>query len=286
MANVPSRSSIRKFVALLTTAVAVSAIGSLSASAESKVDFFDDFTGGALDKSKWLVENRPGNSQNDNEQYFSPLAISTDSRGLHLKIAEQDGGKLSAIRGMRYIGGRIQSREAFLYGRIEFRARLPKGGGLWPALWLRTPPAQPFNGEIDVIEGFGSNAGVVRSSVRPWTSGKLSHFRCAILSVTGPLPAKHHYGNCDKDDRRISIAGDLSESYHTYAIDWQPDSVTFRFDGKPYSTIREGVPQSPMVLILNTAVSTKYDGEVTAKLPQWLDVKFVRVAGSHTGSAQ
>jgi beta-glucanase (GH16 family) len=269
----------RKSRPLALAAIVLSVASLPSAGGENKVDFYDDFAQPKLGP-QWVVEERPGNLQNDNEQYFSRSAVKVDRNGLHLEFAKQSADHIASTNGMRYLGGRIRSRRAFLYGRIEFRARLPRGGGLWPALWLRTPLKQPFDGEIDVVEGFGSNPGVIKSSVRPWVNGKLDHFRCSLLSVSGKLSMFNHYGRCDKADNVIALRDDLAAKYHTYAVDWRPNSVTFSFDGKPYSEIREGVPHKPMVIILNTMISTKFDGPITTDLPQWLDVRFVRVSSA------
>lgn len=74
------------------------------------------------------------------------------------KRTSGDGG--NAINIMQSARVRTVKSFNFRYGRVEFKAKLPVGDWLWPALWL-LPARQeygnwPASGEIDVMESRGN----------------------------------------------------------------------------------------------------------------------------------
>jgi beta-glucanase (GH16 family) len=158
--------------------------------------------------------------------------------------------------------------------------QLPKGKGLWPAIYLRTTPKLPLEGEIGVVEGFGSHPNIVQSSLRHWVNGVPSHPTLSWL-VVRPQPdsPRFHQEGVTRVDKLITLRQDLSEDFHVYALDWQPDHVTWTFDGLPYFTVKEHIPKDPMVIVLQLALDTTWDGkpDATTVLPQSLDVHYVRV---------
>jgi beta-glucanase (GH16 family) len=161
----------------------------------------------------------------------------------------------------------------------QFRARLPHGRGLWPALWLRTPPQLPLDGEIDVIEGYGSHPNLVQSTLHPWTNGKEPRQYCAWLLVQPhPDSPRFHRPDCQRIERAISLPRDLAADFHVYAVDWTSSAVTWSLDGLPYFSVRGNVPQMPMVIIIQLPVSAHWDGLPDETMDtQSLDVDYVRV---------
>jgi beta-glucanase (GH16 family) len=104
-------------------------------------------------------------------QYYTPDSVSFSGGILHITASQQSTVDPKTRLRLQYTSARIQSKQVFLYGHFEFKARLPRGRGLWPALWLRTPPGQPFDGEIDVLEGYGSHPNMIQSTLHPWING-------------------------------------------------------------------------------------------------------------------
>jgi beta-glucanase (GH16 family) len=179
-----------------------------------------------------------------------------------------------------FVSGRIQSKDTFLYGRFEFVAKLPKGRGIWPALWLRTRMDKPIDGEIDVIEGFGSTPSVIQSTLHPWRDGKEEHYDCVLLRTQKTL--RFHRSKCDNVDLK-GPERDLSADFHTYTVVWTPDRITWMLDHIAYFTLTRDIPHDPMILVINLSVSSNWDGDLddSLKLPQALMVKSVSVRPVH-----
>ena len=121
------------------------------------------------------------------------------------------------------------SSPATTYGRWEFRARVEQGTGYAPAILLWPDSDKwPVDGEIDVMEIVDGARGVNHTTV--------------------------HYGD---DDQRIDsmVTGDFTQ-WHTYAVDWQPDSITVYLDGEPIfsTTDPAAIPHGPMHLAIQLDV--------------------------------
>lgn len=117
------------------------------------------------------------------------------------------------------------------YGYFELRARIPNDGGLHSAWWMIGTEAKPDQtGEIDIFEICGpdikSNWSKVRVSVHPWKDKKLRE------------QGLNYYPSCD-----------VSEDFHTYGFEWQPDGMNFYFDGKLVRQTKQS-PDYPMYTLL------------------------------------
>jgi beta-glucanase (GH16 family) len=140
---------------------------------------------------------------------------------------------------------------------------------MWPAFWMLGDDiftvGWPTSGEIDVMENVGKEPGTVVGSLHsPGHSGSNS------LHGTYTLP-----------DGKA-----LADDFHVYAVDWEPDSITWSIDGRVYSTKSRtdvgGDPWPfghPFFLILNVAVGGSWPGspDSTTSLPQEMVVDYVRV---------
>jgi beta-glucanase (GH16 family) len=134
------------------------------------------------------------------------------------------------INNYQYTSGFIDSAMSFTqtYGYFETRAELPAGQGLHPAFWLLNVPGAPY-AEIDVVETIGSQPTQISGAV--WNS----------TSTTG-------IGNW-------ATVPDTSKAFHTYGVDWEPDYITWYFDGKEIG--RTATPSDmnhPMMIVANLAV--------------------------------
>lgn len=120
---------------------------------------------------------------------------------------------------------RIRTAEtfAFKYGRVEVSARMPRGDWLWPALWAMPTNAAygtwPASGEIDIMESRGNAAGYAAGGVD--TLGSTLHW--------GPFWPLNGY--LDTHAEFKLPAGDLSQGFHTYELDWSPTAMTTSIDG-------------------------------------------------------
>jgi feruloyl esterase len=246
---------------------------SLCAAARELV-FSDDFNGRAIDAEKWNVVTAPGNAAQHIEGCYTPEGVQVRDGALHLLAEKLSFTDRRTGRPCNYRAGRVESKFSFQYGRLEFRARLPRGRSYWPALWVRTRPSDgPIADEIDVIEGFGSRPGAVQSTLHLWDNGKRLKQWCAIV---GTASWKKH---CASSPQVVPAGTDFSVQFHDWAVEWAPGKVTWFLDGKEYFSTSEYSPTRPMVIVMNVAVGGSFDGPVdgTTPFPMEMAVDSVRV---------
>lgn len=161
---------------------------------------------------------------------------------------------------------KTQGHYAVKYGRVAARLKLPKGQGIWPAFWMLgddvATAGWPKCGEIDVMEFIGKTPGTAYFTLHgPGYSGG------GGLSKSAPVPAP--------------------EGFHTYGIEWAPESITFLLDDQPVRTLTpkdlpagtKWVYDHPHFLLLNLAVGGGWPGnpDATTVFPQDYVIDWVRV---------
>jgi beta-glucanase (GH16 family) len=171
---------------------------------------------------------------------------------------------------MNYTSTRLVTRgkAEWQYGKIEVRAKLPKGRGAWPAIWMlgaTTPLKWPDDGEIDIMEHVGFDQGKIHASI---------HCR------------KYHH-SIGTQKTATTMITDCSENFHVYAVEWDRDSVNVSVDRKKYFSFtneRSGYEAWPfdnkMYLLLNIAVGGNWGGQQGVDdtiWPQRMEVDYVRV---------
>ncbi|MFV0251929.1 MAG: family 16 glycosylhydrolase [Beutenbergiaceae bacterium] len=244
----------------------------------------DEFDGNALDTSNWSAYNLSTYGDGNLEAAClmnRPENLSVRDGYLHLTARQESQPIQCGDYDTRYPDGReftsaqILSRDKmeFMYGRIEIRAQLPvaqgTSQGLWPAFWLRSSDSM---GEIDILEALGSGAG------DNWQAGVVYH-------------SLHESTMGDRQAVRTSFevprGADLSEGFHTYALEWEPDEIRFFIDG--VMTARYTSAEVPWIsdvftnheffVRLNLAVGGRWPGYVTSdtELPASYVIDYVRL---------
>jgi beta-glucanase (GH16 family) len=209
---------------------------------------------------------------NEERQYYTddPANAATDGNGnLVITLREADGSLECYYGTCEYTSARLvtQNKAEFAYGRIESRLRVPDGGdGLWPAFWslgtdiLRIP--WPGAGEIDFMEYVSRIPTEIFGTIHgPGYSGGAS------------------FGNV------FDFGEPVSNAYHTFAVEWQPDLITWYADGIQYhQATPSDVPgpwvfDKPFYLLLNMAIGGNFGGAIDPdlELPQDYKVDYVRV---------
>ncbi|MEV6999107.1 family 16 glycosylhydrolase [Streptomyces sp. NPDC093982] len=254
--------------ALSAVLVASAAVGpaqaeppGVSAAAVTFSDNFDGPAGAAVDSSKWQIET--GDNVNNHErQYYTSgnKNAALDGQG-HLVITarrENPANYQCWYGTCQYTSARLNTSGKFTaqYGHIEARMKVPRGQGMWPAFWmLGTPVNWPDSGEIDIMENVGFEPSTVHGTIH------------------GPgysLPNGQAF----------------ADAFHTFAVDWAPDSITWSVDGNVYQRRtpadlggRQWVFNKPFFLILNLAVGGYWPGDPDGStvFPQQLVVDHVSV---------
>lgn len=229
----------------------------------------DEFDGTELNTDQWTYAIGDGCPNlcgfgNNEEQYYtdSPENIVVENGRLIIT------GKEDTLGGLSYSSAKINSKNKgdFRYGRIEARMKFPTGQGVWPGFWMlsteNTYGSWPASGEMDIVEMIGSNPG---QAVGTMHTGEPHTFISGYYNLpSGEL---------------------LADDFHIYSMEWEPDSVTFFFDGIQYhqltpDNLSPWAPfQEDFYLILNLALGGNWPGPVdaTTELPQTMEVDYVRV---------
>ncbi|MBT8319949.1 MAG: glycoside hydrolase family 16 protein, partial [Gramella sp.] len=168
-----------------------------------------------------------------------------------------------------YTSGSIHTKDKFefKYGRVEVRAQLPKGKGVWPAIWMLGANFEeieyPFAGEIDIMEHVGIEPEVIHATVHfPWDNS------IGIRSVS--------------NTKKVNSP---SEEFHIYSVIWTKEKIEFLIDNKIYHSFNideagnlNNPFRKPFYLILNLALGGNWPGPVDPEIfPQKFLIDYVRV---------
>lgn len=223
--------------------------------------FYDGFDGSQVDRSKWNVDVTQSTQYNDELEAYvdAPSAISVvkgaagaSGGALRLQATYQPGFTTPAGNTLDFTSGKVDTAGKFdlTRGRVSARMKLPSGVGYWPAFWMLGYGTWPDTGEIDVMENIGQATWVSAATHGPGYSGDAAPVNRAYLAGMG--------------QRDVT-------AWHTYAVNWEADAMTFTVDGKVF--FRETKPMitffgtwafdNPKYLILNLALGGIYPYKMT-----------------------
>ncbi|MGW0998585.1 ricin-type beta-trefoil lectin domain protein [Streptomyces sp. NPDC002520] len=237
-------------------------------------DNFDGPSGAGVDSSKWTLETGDNVNNHERQYYTSGTKnAALDGQG-HLVITarkENPAGYQCWYGSCQYTSARMNTAGKFnaQYGHVEARMKIPRGQGMWPAFWmLGTPVNWPDSGEIDVMENVGFEPSTVHGTIHgPGYSGS------GGIGAPYSLPGGQAF----------------ADAFHTFAVDWAPDSITWSVDGNVYQRRtpadlggKTWVFNKPFFLILNLAVGGYWPGDPdgSTQFPQTLVVDSVSVTTS------
>lgn len=224
-------------------------------SSNSKVIWYDEFSGNDLDQTTWRYEL--GSLRGNEQQHYVSSKENVFLRDDNLVLKITDRPKEYQYDNPRWIGrnprkiiynsGDIctMGKKEFLYGRIEMKAKLPKGKGAFPAFWtLGNVYPWPSNGELDILEMIGAPTDErLKSGEKPAT--KTGDQQSNKILYGTP---HFYYANTNDPDKdgsyapyvlggNISLANDLNDDYHIFGINWTPERVEWYIDGVIYNTM-------------------------------------------------
>jgi beta-glucanase (GH16 family) len=226
---------------------------------KERIIFFDDFQGESLDRNNWSAEITGMHVNNELQAY-----VDTNLTTFLVSGASAEGAKNGALvirpqwmpgfktkdgQHFDFISGRINTKDKFefTYGKAEARIKLTEGAGLWPAWWILGNGAWPACGEIDIMEYVGE---------ADWTS--------AAVHGTG------YSGETPFVNRQYFNKGNDVTQWHIYAVEWTPDALYFKYDGKLMFRINKKMTgyygkwafDNKKYLILNYALGGAYPVKV------------------------
>jgi beta-glucanase (GH16 family) len=237
-------------------------------------DEFD--TDGAVDNSKWHHQTlfpTPGSWYNGEIQHYTNRLANSYIDSGTLKVVAKKEVFTDQGYTKQYTSARLNSKFAFKYGRVEFRAKLPVGIGTWPAIWTLGKNINengaywdnqgfgtvywPACGEIDIMEQWGSNPNYTTSATHtPSSSGN-------TVNVGG------------------QTINTLSTAFHVYALEWTANKIECSVDNVVHLTYNPTIIDSnywpfnlEQYLIINVAMQSNVPATFTQTD---LEVDYIRI---------
>jgi beta-glucanase (GH16 family) len=227
----------------------------------------DEFDSNQINQNNWSFEsgNNNGWGNNELEYYTSSTNNAFVSQGNLIIEARQESNN-----GFAYTSSRMktQNSKSFTYGRVDIRAMLPKGQGIWPALWMLgnniTTVNWPTCGEIDMMELLGQQPNTVYGTI--------------------------HWGANYNEEQSIGTHytlsnGSFDQQFHVYSLIWRQDSISMAVDNQQYFAVSRSQVTSPypfdnpFFFIFNIAIGGNWPGnpDGTTVFPQRMIVDYIRV---------
>lgn len=239
----------------------------------------EEFSGEEIDTDTWDFEVGNGHEQgipgwgNGERQYYTDDSDNAFIRDGNLVIRAREEQMSDDYGEYDYSSARLISQEKFTrkYGRIDVRAKLPRGQGIWPAVWMlgeNLPEVGwPNSGEIDIMELVGHEPETVHGTVHgPGYSGG--------EGISGSYTADTAF----------------SEDFNEFSIIWDEDLIIWLVNDEPFHSVdatfveenlgADWVYNHEFYFILNVAVGGSWPGypDDTTEFPQELEIDYIRVS--------
>ncbi|MBC7850896.1 MAG: family 16 glycosylhydrolase [Chitinophagaceae bacterium] len=225
----------------------------------------DEFNTSLIDGNSWAFEagNNNGWGNNELQTYTGSTENAFVSSG-NLIIEARKPREGSGFTSARMIS---KNKKTFKFGRIDIRAKLPTGKGIWPALWMLGNNIETVNwpacGEIDILEHLGHEPTKIYGTLH-WGSSTAAH-------------AQKGSG--------LTLASPASQKFHVYSIIWKQDSIKILVDDTEFlqfskADVAGAYPfNDPFFFIFNIAVGGNWPGspDNTTVFPQRMVIDYVRV---------
>ncbi len=225
---------------------------------------FDFSNDTELDLNYWNIEVGDRWANAEKQHYVNTKENLYFDDGLVINATLKDG---------IYDSTRLNTKGKFFfkYGRIDIIAKVPKGRGTWPALWMMSEESKyghwPNSGEIDIMEHIGNDLD--------------NTFLCLHTEV-------HNHKLNTQYHTDYFLEG-MSDNFHTYSIDWNSSSITYLINNKEiikYTKGKDGYDSSPkgwpfdenFYLIMNLAIGGHKGGEIdNSSFPQKFIIKDIKI---------
>ena len=233
----------------------------------------DEFNNDSLDLTKWSREIGGHGWGNNELQFYTDSDSNSyvENGNLILKAQVVPQG-IGSSKGLRYYSSarlRTYGKGDWKYGRIEVKAKVASGQGIWPAIWMLPTDwlfgGWPSSGEIDIMEHVGYDLGVVHGSVH--------------------TEAYNHKINTQRSSAR-KIAN-VDTEFHVYSIIWDKDKISFFIDDVQYFLFENDQQGNYKTwpfdqrfhLLINIAVGGDWPGnpDNSTNFPRKMLVDYVRV---------
>jgi hypothetical protein len=227
----------------------------------------DEFSSPAINTSDWTFESGNNNGWGNNElQHYTNRSQNVFTTGGKLVIEARREG----YNGYNYTSTRMitKNKKVFKYGRVDIRAKMPRGQGVWPALWMLgndiDAVSWPACGEIDILELLGHEPGKIYATC---------HWGATAASRQS------------KGSSYTLSTGTFYDKFHVYSLIWKEDSMQVLIDDQQYLSVTAAEAgnaysfNKDFFFIFNIAVGGNWPGapDGTTVFPQRMMVDYIRV---------
>lgn len=213
----------------------------------------DEFESALLDTSRWTYDFGDWGWGNNELQYYTRGRTENariENGNLVIEARKNDMGKA-------WTSARITTRGkiSFLYGKIEFRAKVPAARGNWAAGWTLGDEyvdelSWPYCGEIDILESVGYE-------MNDTTGNGVAH----VSAHSGA-----YYFKLGNQPTGVIDVENMNNEYHIYAVEWTPEEIRGYVDNRQYITYNDNSTDlswpfsKPQNIILNLAMGGSWAG--------------------------
>lgn len=227
----------------------------------------DEFNGNTINTSNWGYDIGNNNGWGNNElEYYTDRTDNAFLSSGNLIIEARN----EVFGGKNYTSARMltKGKKIFQYGRVDIRAKLPRGKGIWPALWMLgkniDQVSWPACGEIDIMELLGQQVNKVYGTIH-WGSSTNTYRK--------------------KEGSYVLSTGGFDEEFHVYSLIWTADAIKVMVDDQQYfqalrAEITDPNPfNSEFFFLFNIAVGGNWPGapDNSTVFPQRMFVDYIRV---------
>lgn len=253
----------------------------------------DEFnTNGPVNSTNWFHQTQLPAGENwfngEVQHYTNKIENSYVDNG-SLKIVAKKESYTNQSVTKQYTSARLNSKFAYLYGRVDIKAKIPKDAGTWPALWLLGKNVNedgayfdnlgygttswPACGEIDILE-----YGITRSKPDNY--------------IQSAMHTPSSFGNT-VDIGGVVVGDNIANNYHVYSMNWSPNQISFLVDGVEYWTYNPAVKNAntwpfdkEQYFLLNIAMGG-IAGPIDPSFSQTaMDIDYIRVYQNTTPDTQ
>ena len=253
----------------------------------------DEFnTNGPVNINNWFHQTQlpaGGNWFNGEVQHYTNRIENSYVDNGSLKIVAKKESYTNQSVTKQYTSARLNSKFAYLYGRVDIKAKIPKDAGTWPALWLLGKNVNedgayfdnlgygttswPACGEIDILE-----YGITRSKPDNY--------------IQSAMHTPSSFGNT-VDIGGVVVGDNIANNYHVYSMNWSPNQISFLVDGVEYWTYNPAVKNAntwpfdkEQYFLLNIAMGG-VAGPIDSSFSQTaMDIDYIRVYQNTTPDTQ
>ncbi|MBN2795603.1 MAG: glycoside hydrolase family 16 protein [Clostridia bacterium] len=213
----------------------------------------EDFSTKTLDDEKWNIASGGHGFGNNEDQFYTTREKNVRLENNQLIIEAHK----EVYENRLFTSGKVTTSKKFsmTYGKVEVKAKIPKGKGTWPAIWM-LPEAigedlkWPRCGEIDIMEHVGRRADEIHFSLH---SELYNHVK-------------------KTQETHVAYLEGITDRFALYGFIWTPEYVEFQVDHVTYARFEKKINEEdqmaawpfdqPFYLILNLAIGGYFGGEI------------------------